>query len=365
MVGTFKEQIFSDELFKDFEEDLALSVTMELTHKCNYRCVHCYGSSERAMQDLSYSQITSIIDQLFEHGTLDMSFTGGEPLLRPDFCDLYKYARNKGMFVSVLTNASLLANEHVDVLVEYPVSHLSITMYGYTKDTYERMTGVVGSHERFMTAINLLKKNQIPFELKSVATTINKHEMFKMRDYAASLGAPFRYSTKLIPENNGCRECLNYVLTPEEALWFDVNDKKKHEAWEYAAESPPSDHEYKDARKERQLRFLCHAGDKDVTISADGQLRLCLNERRSGYDLLNGSISEGYETYIKAARDELAPAGYKCLTCPDIKYCDQCAAEIGLIDGFEYGTQPTCVLARLRHEWLLGKETAATNKRAV
>lgn len=356
MRGEFKNQIVSDELFKDFNEDLALSATFELTHHCNYSCVHCYGSSERRMEDLSYAEIILIIDQLYEHGTLDISFTGGEPLSRSDFCDIYKYTRNRGMFVSVLTNASLLTADHINVFIEYPVSQLSITMYGYTKETYERMTGSEGSYERFMKAIRLLKENQIPIELKSVATKINQHEMFEIKNFAESLGVPVRYTTKLIPENNGCLKALEYALSPEERLWFETNDETKRLAWEYAAESPASDHEYKNEKIKRLCRFLCHAGDKDVTISADGQLRLCLNERRSGYDLLHGSMDEGYETFIKIAREEKAPEGYKCLSCPDIKYCDHCAAEIGLIEGFDFGNEPTCVLARLRHEQYMAKE---------
>ncbi|MDR1028658.1 MAG: radical SAM protein, partial [Clostridiales Family XIII bacterium] len=103
MSGVFKEHIGSDELFGRIKEDLALCITMEITHRCNYKCVHCYGDFERTERDIGYEQLTGMIDQFSEHGTLDVSLTGGEPLARPDFCDLYVYTRKKGIFVSVLT----------------------------------------------------------------------------------------------------------------------------------------------------------------------------------------------------------------------------------------------------------------------
>lgn len=352
----FQGQITSDEIFKDFGEDLALSVTMEVTHGCNFRCIHCYGASERKLPDLTYSQFIGILKQLAAHGTLDLSLTGGEPLMRRDFLDLYRYARSLGMFVNVLTNASLLTSEHIETFLEYPVSQLSITMYGASSQTYQRMTGVKGAYEKVVKAVTLLKESGVPFELKAVATTITQHEIFQIRDFAEDLDVPFRYSTKLIPENNGCSVPLGCALSCKQAFWFDQNDDRKREAWRYAAASPDSDHAFRAGRRARGLKYLCHAGDRDVAISADGQLHLCLNERSSGYDLLTGNFEDGYRTFIVSARDEKAPECYACLTCPDIKYCDQCAAEIGLVGDYEYGTQPTCVLARMRHEWLEPKK---------
>jgi len=256
------------------------------------------------------------------------------------------------MFVSVLTNATLLTQKHIDVFLEYPVSQLSITMYGFSKEVYERMTGIAGSHTRFLQAIQLLNSNGIPFELKSVATSVNQQEMPMMQEFADQIGVPFRFSTKVIPENNGCRQPLDCALSPEEELWFDMNDQGKRKAWEYASTNQESYHEHRLARRAGHYRFLCHAGDKDIAISADGQLHLCLNFRDSGYDLLTGSVTEGYDKYVKVARDEIASGDYHCLVCPDIHYCDQCAAEIGLLGSFQYGKEPTCVVARLRHEWL-------------
>jgi len=354
MVDTFNNCITSDELFKDLKDDLALSVTLEITHHCNFRCIHCYGGFERSNKDLSLKQITGIIDQLYEHGTLDLSLTGGESLTRSDFCEIYEYARNKGMFVSVLTNAAELKPEHIASFIEYPVSHLSITVYGHSPEVYEQMTGVAGSHEKVMQAIRQLKEHNIPFELKSVATKINQHEILALRQFAEELDVPFRYSTKLVPENNGCLDVLEHAITPEEALWFEQHDDKLHEAWERGVANLDLFHEHRNCRRSCGFRYLCHAGDKDATISASGMLHLCLNERSSGYDLLNGSMQEGYETFIKVARDEKAPEGYQCLTCSDIDYCDHCAAEIRLKGNFDFGNEPTCQLAHLRHERLGG-----------
>jgi len=350
--GSFSNRITSDELFKDLTADLVLSVTLEITHYCNFCCAHCYGGYERNKNDLSFEQIAGIIDQLHEHGTLDLSLTGGDPLTRPDFCDIYQYAREKGMFVSVLTNAAGLKPEHIISFLEYPVSHLSISVYGFSPETYDQVTRTSGNFQKVMRAISLLEEHNIPFELKSVATKANKREILALCRLAEELEVPFRYSTKLVPENNGCLDVLEHAITPEEAFWFEQNDEKRRQAWERGAANMDLYHEDRNCRKSCGFRYLCHAGDRDATISADGTLYLCLNERSRGYDLLSGTIQEGYEAFIKIMRDEKAPEGYKCLACPDIDYCDHCAAEIRLKEDFDFGNEPTCQLARLRHEWL-------------
>ena len=101
-----------------------LSGSLELTFRCNLRCAHCYAACGHEgipqQAELSYAEILNIIDQIAEAGCLWLLLTGGEPLIRPDFVDIYAYAKRKGFLITLFTNATLITPEIVDILVDLP-----------------------------------------------------------------------------------------------------------------------------------------------------------------------------------------------------------------------------------------------------
>ena len=86
---------------------------LEITARCNNDCRHCYinlsaGNREAQGKELALSEIETIASQAVELGALWVLITGGEPLLRKDFFDIYKMLKKKGLLVSVFTNACLV-----------------------------------------------------------------------------------------------------------------------------------------------------------------------------------------------------------------------------------------------------------------
>ena len=96
------------------------SVLFELTSGCNMNCIHCYLQNMHSPEQLTYEQVLSIIDILYEKGILFLTFTGGEILTRSDFIDIYLYAKKKGFLVELFTNGYLFTDEIIDVLKKYP-----------------------------------------------------------------------------------------------------------------------------------------------------------------------------------------------------------------------------------------------------
>ena len=123
----------------------------ELTSKCNLKCVHCYLQDYKAEHLLSTSEIISIIDKLYEKGVLFLYFTGGEILTRNDFSEIYIYTKKKGFIVELLTNATLITQEHIDIFNEYPPANISISMYGKDENTYRKVTNTQGSFIKLIT----------------------------------------------------------------------------------------------------------------------------------------------------------------------------------------------------------------------
>ena len=168
---------------------LPLSGTIEVTRRCPLTCAHCYnnlpmGDRGAAQRELSCDEHCRLLDELSEAGCLWLLYTGGEIFARRDFIDIYSYARRRGLLITLFTNGTLITPALADRLVEERPFAIEITLYGRTRDTYERLTGIPGSYDRCMRGIRLLHERGLPLSLKTVAVTINKHEVFAMQQFA-------------------------------------------------------------------------------------------------------------------------------------------------------------------------------------
>lgn len=166
-----KMRNFTEKNFREVRAPFVCGI--ELTAKCNLKCIHCYAQNSRSHNDLTTSDVKNIIDTLISNNCIELYFTGGEVFTRNDFFEVFTYAKKKGVIITVLSNVTLLNEEHIDLFKKYPVALVSTTMYGYTEETYEKVTGVKGSFRKFMNGIELLHKNDIPFEIKYVGMRQN------------------------------------------------------------------------------------------------------------------------------------------------------------------------------------------------
>ena len=127
-----------------------LAAEFEITDRCNLGCVHCFinqpaGSTAHIQHELSTGEIKEILDQIADSGCLHLLLTGGEPLLRPDFSEIYLHARQKGMLVMLFTNATLMTPSVIETLKQAPPILVEVSLYGATQETYEAVTRMPGS----------------------------------------------------------------------------------------------------------------------------------------------------------------------------------------------------------------------------
>jgi len=102
------------------EKRVPLTFELEVTARCNNDCRHCYinlpaGDRKARESELSVAEIVGIAEQAMALGAMWCLITGGEPLLRDDFSELYLALKRKGLLVSVFTNACLVTEEHVQL----------------------------------------------------------------------------------------------------------------------------------------------------------------------------------------------------------------------------------------------------------
>jgi len=185
-----------------FTRRLPLQGSIELTHRCNLQCVHCYcnlpaDDREAVKGELRNDEVVHILDQIAEAGALWLLLTGGEPLLRKDFKDLFVYAKRKGFITTLFTNGTLITSEIAAFLADWRPHSIEITLYGATQKTYESITGVPGSFERCLRGIDLLLEHGAPVALKTMVMTLNHDKVFQTKSFAENLGAGFQPSTSI------------------------------------------------------------------------------------------------------------------------------------------------------------------------
>lgn len=191
-------------------------VVWDFTHACNLKCKHCYLRADRPLPDeLTTEEAKSLIRELTDADVVSLAFSGGEPLMRPDFFELAAYARKLELHVAVATNGTLITKEVAGRLKEIDVSYVEISLDGATAKTHDDFRGVPGMFERTVQGI----KNCVEAGLYTcIATTATKHNLEELQatyELAAELGCKRQMIFNFIPTGRGA-EMLESDLSPEE-----------------------------------------------------------------------------------------------------------------------------------------------------
>ena len=328
-----------------------ISGSLELTFRCNLRCQHCYVAHGHygilGQQELSTSEIQRIIDEVVDAGCLWFLITGGEPLVRRDFLDIYAYAKRKGLIVNLFTNGTLLNTRIADYLAEWPPFRVEITLYGATQETYERVTGIPGLYARCMRGIELLLERGLPLNLKTMLMTLNQHEIQDMRAFADSLGVPFRYDAMLNAGLDGDGRPTSLRIPPEEVVQLDLQDQGRAEEWRSFIQRT------KGYQYPGDNLYVCGAGERSFHIDPYGRLCLCMMVRYASYDLRSGSFQEGWGQFFPQIRSQKIEGNYICSQCELKPLCGQCPGWSFIEHGeTQKPVDYLCQVAHLRYESL-------------
>ncbi len=312
-----------------------LRATVEVASDCPLNCVHCYNRApmrERAARSpvLDFREHCRLLDELGRAGVLWLLYTGGEPFAREDFLDIYGVAREKGMIVSLFTNAVCLDEKTVERLTRARPFLVEVTLYGKTRETYERITRVPGSHARCLRGIRLLAESGLNLRLKTMALTLNRHELPEMKRYAEEeLGLPFRFDAMLNCRIDCSAEPLAYRLEPDQVVALDRGDPERMACWRELAD--------------RQLRgdrpgaspdqlYRCGGGVHSFAVDPWGGMSLCALSRRRVYDWRSGSFGQGWQ-FLSEVRGQPATRPGRCTACQIRAICGICPAVAELETG--------------------------------
>jgi len=304
-------------------------VTFELTYGCNLRCVHCYNPTHRALShELTTSEICALLDQIADLGVLTVTFTGGEPSVRPDIGDILQHARQQGLMTHLMTNATRITPSFADLLHEAAVSQVNVSIYGATEAVYERMTEVPGSYRQFRQGLLNLAAAALPVVVRMPVTTINCGEIQACRQLVESLQMKFQYCLEIMPSVTGDQTALQYRLAPDVKVRID-QEMLPHR-WTSARGESCS---------EGQSFIECACGQSRFAITPYGEMILCTAFPIPRYDLRTGTVKEGWSV-LKQTVDQSPPnSRYECPTCQVRPHCRQGRSDAWL----ETGDMSSCL----------------------
>ena len=327
-------------------------VSIELTHRCPLDCQHCYNNLPMADKTARSSELTLVeyqrlLDEMAEAGTFWVLFTGGEIFARADFLDIYAYAKSKGFLITLFTNGTMLTERIANYLAEYRPFAIEITMYGATRATYEALTQIPGSYDRCIRGIRLLLDRKLPLKLKTVPTTINRHEVYEMQRMAQEdFGVDFKFDTLVNPRTDCSQSPLAIRLTPEDAVALDFHEPRRYAEYQKLVGSelalPASNSTVKNV-------YNCGGGVTSCAIDPYGQITICVLSHQESYDWRSGSFGQGWDDFLGRVRGRKKTHATKCDSCRIHTLCGSCAATSELEKGdAESPVEFMCQVAHLR-----------------
>src|ERR1700756_4947091 len=343
-------------------ERVPLQVSIEVTRRCPLECLHCYnnlpmGDMDAKRRELTKEEHFRVLDELVEMGCFWLLYTGGEIFARKDFLEIYTYAKKKGFLSTLFTNGTIINEQIADYLKEWPPFAIEITLYGRTRETYEALTMIPGSYDRCLRGIRLLKERGLPVKLKTVATSINKHEVMAMRRFAEEeLGVEFKMDGQINPRIDCSQSPLAVRLTPEELVAIDMNMPKGISEYRRLAER---DLERPPNLAQIDTVYYCGGGMNGFAINAYGEVGICVISQQKTFDIRASGVRTVWEESLLDLRTQKRTRITKCVECRIQSLCSMCPANGEMENGDrESPVEFLCHVAHLRAA-VVGIETPA------
>lgn len=346
-----------------FRDVVPLNVTLELTLACNIRCVHCYNFDRDAQparschparpeaKPLSLDEIRKLLGELRAAGCLFLSLTGGEVLTHPHLFDVLDEARGLNLAVQLLTNGTLLRPGIVGRLAGYRnLLGVSVSLYGATAETHDRVTQVVGSFRRTWDGIDRLRARGIAVRLKFIVMRQNAREVEAMLAQANDRGLPFMIDLNVTARHDGSTSSLASRIGPVEL-------ERLYRGPLRGLLPPPAAL----ARTFSDTDWACNCARGNCAVTATGNVQPCIS-----VPMVAGNVRE--RPFADIWRDAplfqrirgLRLADYEaCAPCTQKAACTRSRGAAVTASGSYTGTDPAvCEAASAAHRVISGERDA-------
>jgi AdoMet-dependent heme synthase len=290
-------------------KNIPVYAQLELTYKCNLKCLHCYTDNSIQKNEMSTKEIKHVIDQLAELNTLYLVLTGGEIFTRPDWFEIAAYARIKGFALRLYTNATLITAAIANKIYNLKPLVVETSLYGSSPEVHEMITQIPGSFDSTIIAIKQLVKLGVKVLIKTMVIKNNISEIIQIQELTEELGAGFRSDPVLMPKSDGSKDPLEYRIDTNDLFWYFKNIISK---WEIKNSNPD--------------KSICNAGKGVMLINPYGEVFPCIRIPQKAGDLRKQSLHKTWtqSSVLQEIRDLTLSKVPECAACKDEIYCITC-----------------------------------------
>jgi radical SAM protein with 4Fe4S-binding SPASM domain len=288
-----------------------LSVQMDVTYRCNERCVHCYLDHDDH-GEMTTPEIKDVLDQLADAGVFFLIFSGGEVFMRMDFFELLEYARAKMFSVKVKTNAFMIEDEEADRLAALNVESVQVSIYSHRPEVHDAITKLPRSLERSIAGIRRLRERGVKVTIANVLMRGNLRDYEGVKALADELGAHYTIDPTVTPMMDGDRSILSLGIDHENLQQIFRDESLVGNADEFCA-PPPGPMDESDAMD----TLPCSAGHTACYVSPYGDVYPCVQ-----FPLPTGNLRQTKFMDIWQHSPELNEV--RSITLGDIQGCSQC-----------------------------------------
>jgi radical SAM protein with 4Fe4S-binding SPASM domain len=312
------------------DNGIPLGVHIDLTWRCNERCIHCYLDHDDP-EELSLAELRDLLDQLAEAGVFFLTLSGGEIFLRKDLSAIVAHARMRGFDIKLKSNAILMTEKDADWIAASGVRQMQISIYSHRPEVHDAITKVPGSLARSLRAITMLKDRGIRPIVACVLMKPNAGDRAGVRELAALLGAEFTIDPTITPHIGGDRSITALNISREELAEVFRDETLVGDVAAFRAPPPPVDDDVLDGTS-------CSAGHTSCFITPRGDVYPCVQ-----FPLPCGNIREQRfldiwkrSPQLEEVRSIRARDLPVCSSCGHVGTCTRCPG-LAFMEGNMYG----------------------------
>ncbi|MDD2920251.1 radical SAM protein [Rhodoferax sp.] len=291
---------------------IPLSVQLDLTYRCNERCVHCYLDHDDH-GEMSTAEIKDLLDQLAAAGVFFLILSGGEIFLRKDLFEIIAHARKHLFAVKLKTNAVLLREASARRIAALGVESVQISVYSHLAAVHDEITKVRGSFRRTIEGARLLKAHGVRVSFANVLMKHNAGDYPQVQALAAEMGVGYNLDATITPMMDGDRSILDLNITPGELEQVLHESTLVGNAEEFCA--PPAGPL---APADALDTLPCSAGHTACYISPYGDVLPCVQ-----FPLLSGNVRQ--TRFLDIWQNSPALKKVRAISMADLQSCSSCA----------------------------------------
>ena len=291
---------------------IPLSVHLDLTYRCNERCVHCYLDHEDH-GEMTTAEILDLLDQLAAAGTFFLSISGGEIFMRQDLFQILEYARDLRFSVQLKTNAVMIRAAKAKRLAQLGLDQVQISLYSHIPETHDAITLLPGSHARTLEGARLLIEHGVKVRFACVLMSHNADDYHGVRALAQTMGAAFSMDATITPMMDGDRSILSLNVNQDRLAEVFRDQSLLGEEAEAMTTAPMAPASKEDA----QLSLPCSAGHTACYVSPYGEVFPCVQ-----FPYLTGNIRK--QRFVDIWQHSPQLQEVRAIRVSDLEGCSSC-----------------------------------------